>query len=319
MIALFAAAALAAGGTYHADDIAEKSVLFGEASAVAGKAFEARQDKAEALARALDAYQVGLDLLGDRAPAAERTRYEALRKEYGREHAVLDAFASTMMDDFDGEFTAALGRALKAYPGAVDCEREIADTGGMKVPGRKAPTKPNPDCTGQDLNDALAKAMDADPKLNSAVKEILALQWPDVDLAAEAQPAIGTGERAIAVTAVFDPSRNAVLKKIQGADDEGREGFQAKIEQGASKDELAAMVAESEKITAATAAKRASYAAPILAVADKTLAKWAKKGEPATAWCANPVLLGGCAVPDATKDVVPRMIADKKVAKVLGS
>lgn len=319
MIALFAAAALAAGGTYHADDIAGKSVLFGQASEVAGKTFEDRQDKAEALARALDSYQTALDLLGDRAPAAERTRYEALRKEYGREHAVLDAFAGTMMDDFDGEFTAALGRALAAYPGAKDCEREIAETGGMKVPGMKAPSRPNPDCTGQDLNDALAKAMDADPKLNRAVKEILALDWPVVDLAAEAQPAVGAGARAIAVTALFDPPRNAALIQIRSVDEDARAGFQAKIEEGASKAELAGMVVESQEITAATAAKRASYAAPILAVADKTLAKWAKKGEPATAWCANPVLLGGCAVPDASQDLVPRLFADKKVAKVLGS
>lgn len=315
MIAWFVATALASG-TYNADDIARKSVLFGEAGAVAGETFGARQTRAEAVARALDDYELALDLLGARAPDAERARYLALRKAYNREHAVLDAFAGAMMEDFDKEFTDAMGRALKAHAGAKDCERELAETGGMRVPGMKGQTKPNPDCTGPDLTAEIAAAMDADPKLNAAVKEILALTWPDITVLAEPQPAVGGGERTIAVVAVVEGS--AALAQIERADEEARVGFQAKVEEGASKAELAALVTEAEAVTAATAAKRAAYAAPILAVADKTLAKWAKKGEPATAWCANPALLGGCSVPDAGDDVVERLRADKKVAKALG-
>lgn len=314
MIALLVSAAFGAGGFYHPDDIAAGSKRFAEASERAGVVFEDRQRDAKVLATALRSYQLSLDLLGDRAPAAERERLDAAWKEYNREFAVLDAFAGTMMEDFDAEFRGALERSLKSHPGAMECVAEIAT--GPKMMGIKQRTQPNPDCKGNDLNVQIAHELDVDPILAKAVAEIVALRWPEVALESVAQAPIGAGERAVDVAAFMKQVAPQALSAIDAADREARDAFEARIEEGASKEELASMVEASHALSATTARKRAALGGPALAAAEKALAKWAKKGAPATAWCANPVDLGGCTVPDATSDLVPALLQDKKVGKL---
>lgn len=314
MIALLVSSALGAG-FYHPDDIAAASKRFAEASERAGVVFEDRQRDAKFLGTALRSYELSLDLLGERAPVEERERLAAQWKEYNREFAVLDAFAGTMMEDFDAEFRGALDRALEGHPGAVECVAEIAS--GPKMMGIKARTQPNPDCKGDDLNVKLAHALDVDPILAKAVAEIVALRWPEVALESAPQAPIGAGERSVNVGAFVREVVPQALASIAAADRDARDDFEAKIEAGASKEELTALVASSHELTAETAGARAKVAAPVLAAADKALTKWHKKGAPATAWCANPVDLGGCTVPDATKDLVPALLQDKKVRKLV--
>ena len=276
--------------------------------------FEDRQRDAKVLATALRSYELSLDLVGERAPVAERERLTAAWKEYNREFAVLDAFATTMMEDFDAEFRAALERSLKNHPGAMECVAEVAT--GPKMMGIKQRTQPNPDCKGNDLNVQIAHELDVDPILTKAVAEIVALRWPEVALDSAPQAPIGAGERAVNVAALVREVTPRALAAIDSADRDARDAFAARIEQGASKDELVALVDSSHALSAKTAEARAAAGRPVLAAADKALAKWAKKGAPATAWCANPVDLGGCTLPDATKDLVPALLQDKRVAKL---
>jgi hypothetical protein len=313
-LALLPLTALAAGGFYHPADVAAASKLYAKAADQAGGAFEDHQRGAESLSRALLDYELALDLLGDRAPAAERQRLDALTKEFNRERAVLEAFANTMMEDFDAEFSAAMERALAKHAGAKECERTIAD--GPAVPGIGGRSKPNPACTGEDLNEKIAAAMDADAKLQKSIGEILSLKWPEVALDAAPQAPIGGDARWISVDAFFRGAAKDALKKIDREDAEAREKFEAAIEEGADKDKLAGLVAEADKVTAETAKKRAALGAPVLSAADATLGKWAKK-EGATGWCAQPALLGGCTGTDATKELSERLKADKKVAGAL--
>lgn len=312
---LLLASALAAPGTYHPAEIAAQSQLYATASDGAGRMFEERARGAEGLARALEDYELALDLLGDRAPEASRQRLDALTQEYNREFAVLNAFANTMVEDFDGEFVAAMERAIAKHPGAVECEREIAE--GKGLPGMPAKKKPNPDCQGADLNAQIAKAMDDDPKLKAAVGEILALTWPELALEAVPEAPIGGAGRAVDVGTLFRQAAPTSLDRIEREDEDARLPFQAAIEEGASTDDLEKLVAQARAVTTATAAKRAAMAGPVLGAAEATAAKWAKKGEPALGWCANPASLGGCIAPDATAELVPRLVADKKVAAAL--
>jgi hypothetical protein len=304
-----------AGGFYHPDDVSGLSARFAQAGEVAAPRFEERSRAAEALAAALNNYEKSLDLLGSAAPAAERERLAALRVDYNRQFAVLDHFSTTMMNDFDGEFRAALARALKAHAGAAECRAMIP--AGRALPGMRANLKPNPACVGTNLNEALAKAMDADPQLSRAINEINAVRWPDMKLDAAPQTAIGGDARWIWVGDLLQRGASGALRDIDRADAEAREPFAAAIEQGVSVAEKKKWVDDAAAVTAATAKKRAAIGEPVVAAARGVLDKWSKKGEPATGFCANPTLLGGCAGADASATLVPRLLDEKKVIQAL--
>ena len=155
MIALFLSSALA-GGTYHPDDIAALSQAFARA-AEAAPLYEEAEAASRMVASSLATYQQSLDLLGERAPAAERERLEGLWTAYGREQAELQSFAGALMEDFDTVFTAAMERAAGAHPDAVMCERSIRKAGLPGMPGRE---EANPGCQGEDLSPTIAAAMD---------------------------------------------------------------------------------------------------------------------------------------------------------------
>jgi hypothetical protein len=309
---LVATALAAPVGFWHPDDLAPRSELFVSSSERLQQPFEDRSGQAESLANALREYREGLDLLGDRAPAAERDRLEALEKEFQRQHAVLQDFADRLVADYDQAFTTAVERAVKAKGEVVECQATIRS--GPALPGVPSREQKNPDCQGEDLNAALAATVDADAALKAAVEEVLARPWPELGLASEAQAPVGGGERWIAVRDLLLAGARPKLQQIEAADDEARMKIDAAIEGGATVEELKALEPEAERIEQETAAKRAALAAPVLAAAEGRMAKkWA--GEPATGWCANPVALGGCTGEDASRVLVARLLEDKKVAK----
>jgi hypothetical protein len=315
LLALSTLAYADSAGFYHPNDIATASALFGRAADSAGVTFEERSAKAEGIAGALRDYELALDLLAVRAPVDEHVRLEELDRQFNREFAVLQVFSDAMMDDFMREFEASLERALADLPGAIPCEREIAD--GPQIPGMRTRTKANPECRGEDLNARLAATMDADPTLGAAIAEILALEWPDLSVNPSAQTPSGGGERHVHVDALLRAGARSALRDIDADDEQARLPFEAAIEEGASKEELERLVADAQRVTEQTATRRGALAAPVLAAASKVTAKWTKKGEPATGWCANPVLFGGCTGADDTGELVPRLLEQAKVANAL--
>ena len=305
----------AAAGYYHPADIAAASKTYSTAADQASAHYEEANRTAEALALAFTEYELSLDLLGAAAPAAERERLDTLRKTYNRERAQLESFASYMMEDFDSVFLGAMDRAVASHKGAQECEAMVQK--GPSMPGIRPRFEKNPDCTGEDLNALIADAMDRDATLAAAVKEILTVDWPGLTSGAEAMAPVGGGDRWVSVSALVKKGAPSALAMIDREDDSARTPLAAAIEEGATTEEKAALVSQARQITAATAAKRAAMAGPVLTAADAAAAKWAKKGEPATGWCANPELLGGCSGTNATGELVPRLLADKKVGKAL--
>ncbi|MFT4625548.1 MAG: hypothetical protein ACI8PZ_004216 [Myxococcota bacterium] len=312
LISLLTAAALA-GGFYHPNDIAGESTLFAKASAGSTAPLEAANVSLTRLSAALVAYEESLDLLGDRAPAAERERLDQLRIDYNRKFAKLQAFADAVIEDFDAEFTGAMERALAAHGSADVCERLVP--AGRALPGMPARMEKNPACTGDDLNPTAAAAMDADPVLQQAVAEIVAITWPAVDLDAAPQTTVGPSDRWIDVRTFVGAVAREGLREIARADARDRAEFEMSIAEGASNDELAQYVTEAKALTARTAAARAAVAAPLLTAAEGVLEKWAAKGQPATGWCANPATLGGCTGEPAPSEVVQALVDDKKVGR----
>ncbi len=313
LLALLASApAAAADGYWHPADLSAESQLFRRLNEGSLGPFDDRSRRADELAQALRDYALALDLLGARAPAEERARLDALEKQFHRDKAKVEAFASALVDDVDRTFQAAVERALAQMEGSYEvCERQIP--AGPQVPGMRRRMQDNPACTGEDVNARLAALLDADPTLAAEVDEILALTWPAFTIEPEARPAVGGDDRWILVAPLFRRGATDALRRIDQADENARLPFQAAIEEGASKEELARLATEAEKVDAATAAARAALGSPVLDAADKALSRW---GE-AAGWCANPPALGGCAGEDATGALVPRLLDDPRVEKSL--
>ncbi len=312
---IFCAQALA-GGFYHPSDVAGSSAVYRNAAEGTGAAIQQLQDRAGSLSIGLRDYEEALDLLGDRADPSERERLKTLTIQYNRQFATAQAFAEVMAEDFDTEFTAAMDRALDAVGGGTLCVGMVPD--GRGVPGMRQPMKPNPDCKGEDRNAQIADKMDKDKALATAVAEILALEWPQIQLdTAEPGTAAGTGDRYVQTSLFFEAVIPKTLKRIRLDDDTERLDIQAAIEDNASKEQLVAYREQARAISEATSAKRAAVASPILDAADTSAAKWQKKGQAPFAWCASPQSLGGCTGTDASTELVTQISADKRVTKLL--
>ena len=306
------ASALAAG-FYHPNDVAAASETFGSAQSELLGPLETRQKTARALSNALRSYREGLDALGA-APADQVSRLEALEADYHRQFDGLQTFADQLVGDFDAAFTDALGRALAAHPGAMECVAEVAV--GPRVPGMGGRTQKNPECQGDDLNAAVAAAIDADAELKAALPGIVGRPWPSLGVTPQPLPTIGDGSRYVHLQELLTKGAGAAMRAIDRDDDDARMAIEAELEDGADAAELARLESTGNQISAATAAKRAALAAPILAAATKVLDKAAKKGE-ATAWCVQPAALGGCEGTDASTEVVQLLLSDKGVTKAL--
>lgn len=303
-----------AGGFYHPDDVAAASTRFAEAQTQLMAPLDERQGAARTLSAALREYREGLDLLGDRAPAEQIRRLQEMETDYLRQFDRLQGFADTLVGDFDTAFTGSMERALASHEGAVECRAKVAV--GPRVPGMASREQDNPACTGDNLNAAIAAALDADAELAGALPGIVGRTWPNLGLEPVAVDAVGNGQRFVSVRSLMVAGAADALRAIDRADDEARVPIDASLEDGADAAELKALEAQGQAVAATTRARRAELAAPVLAAADAALAKWGKS-EGATAWCAQPKPLGACLGDDLSRELIDRLLADKKVAKAL--
>lgn len=300
---------IAAPDHFHPQDVAAASAVFERAQTKAGTMFQRASETSESLAAALRHYEEALDLLGDRAPAAERERLAALEKTYHREHAVLSAFAQEQADAFDAAFSSAMERAIGERDLTV-CR--VATQSGPRM--TRSRVEGPSSCPGTNMSATLAAAMDVDAVLKAEVDVILGAAWPSMTVDAKPMEAVGGSGLTHSVPVRTWAKRLApdALISIEQADEEARLGFAAAIEEGATPEQLQAMVGEAKKVTAITAQRRADLAAPLFTATEKVVGKWAKKKDAVVGWCAQPAFLGGCTVPilpdtvaDATEDAGP--------------
>jgi len=303
-----------AAGFYHPNDVAAASTSFAQAQQQLMAPLEERQGAARGLSNALRSYREAVDAMGS-VPSAHTDRLEALEASYNRQFDGLQTFADDLVGDFDAAFTAALQRALSAHPGAQECIRQVAV--GPRVPGMGGRMQDNPECQGDDLNATLAAAIDADATLQQELPGIVGRPWPELGADPVELPVVGDGERYVQVQQLLGKAAGASLRAIDREDDDARMAIGAELEDGADAAELARLESLGDQIASQTAAKRRALAEPILAASDKVLSKAAKKGEPATAWCVQPEVLGGCEGTDATAELVPQLLEEKAVVKAL--
>jgi len=311
----FMGAALAGGdGYYHPDDIAAASRQFSASSAQMEAPVAALEQALDAQATALNAYREALDLLGPRANSAERARLAALEVAFHRQHAAAQRAVDALVTGFDAAFSASMDRALAGLGMRLTvCAAEVAD--GRPLPGIRPRMKANPDCVGEGVSARVAASMDNDPALAAALRPLLsdaALTVTPLPVAPQA--VVGGGDQWIDLARCAGALARERLLAIDRADDEARDALDATLEQNPAAAGSAEVRAQGEAIAQATAAQRAAVGGPLLAAADKLLAKRTKDGIP-PGWCANPALFGGCTGREVTGDWLSPLTTDPAVLR----
>jgi hypothetical protein len=294
---------------YHPDDIAAASAKFGAAADAVGPPFEAAEAVVTKLDGQLNRLETGVWLLGADAPEPLRTYADQARRSFTAQYLQLNAVAGKLQDDFGRVFGDALTRALPAATAGKDA-KECTATGVAALVHHQT-------CAGENLNPALAKAIDADPQLDRDLAALDATKWPTITLEKAVQPVLaitGTARSADLAT-VANALIGAHLKARRDDLDANLEPLQEQIEE---KD--AAAITKGGELRKAFQAKVGEDGVALRAAVVEALARAEKKGGPTqVGWCANPVELGGCGVPDVTESLLPLLQADKKLAKALES
>lgn len=288
---------------YHPDDVAKASARFAKVAEAMGPAFEERSGKIASVGTSLGELEVGVALLGSAAPAEVTAWSDKARRQLVGEKVRLQKHVDLLQEDYGTVFGAAVERALPTV-GKGYAVKECGASGVAAMMGRKT-------CTGTDLNGALAKAIDADPKLGQELDDIAAVEWPSFEVPKASVPVVAlTGtERWV--------SGGALAQKLVGA--------RIKARKAALETELAGILPDdpTEADIAAAKAKKDAYLADLgrdgetlRAALTDALTRAEKKGGPAkVGWCANPVALGGCPGEDVTATVLTALAADKAFAK----
>jgi hypothetical protein len=208
---LLLGAALAGPAYYHPDDVAARSARFAEAAQAMGPRYESVSEQLNKLGRALGSLEVSMGLMGEAAPVELRAWAQQVRKEGTARHIQTQRHLDLLQDDYGKVFGAALERALPP----LSKGRTVSTCGGGGVAammGRKT-------CAGEDLNPALAAAIDKDAELARHLAEIQGLNWPVVELPQKTwAPVPVTGaERYLRVDALVKAWLKPVVETRQAA------------------------------------------------------------------------------------------------------
>lgn len=301
------ATAVAAGAPafYHPDDVAARSQRFREVSASMRPRFEEADAQATKWQRLVDDLELGTALLGADATTALRDHTAATRRSFAGQFLKLNRFAGLVQEDYSRVFEEAMGRVKPKVVGdraVKECTSGASSMGMLRGPG----------CTGEDLNPAFAAALDADETLRKEVASIGALEWPTIQLPSTPQAPVAITGTAATVDLATVAHRLAEARvrarkdELELALEPLQDGLDAKDPAAIQKGEQAR-----QRFTDALAADGAALRAVVRGVLDR-----GAKGTPAAVgWCANPVGLGGCGVPDVTAEVLAVVGADKKAQK----
>ncbi len=293
---------------YAPDEVASHSAVFAAASQELGPRYEALEDALRKLGPALEDLELGSLLAGDRLPEETRAYTQQTRRAAAAAHISAQDHVDFVQEGYAREFGAALQRAIAGSSDAYTITRCAAASGVAAMMARAS------HCEGTDLNATLARAMDADTELSTAVAEINARPWPDVAITGQPQPVqplTGTGgwvQLAPLARALWQDRLD------RRADDLDR--ALAPLEDELDAGDPAALADATEQ--------RASYEAALaadgevlLALVAEALDRNARKGGADVGFCVNPALLGGCPGTDRTDEIIALLSGDRRVLKGL--
>ena len=303
LLALLGFSLAAAPGYYLPADVAAASKLFNDTSTKMAPRFETAQDQVSKVSGALGDLDVGVSMLGTKAPAGMPEWAATTRRTLTGQYLRLARLLSKMQDDYSGVFSSAMERVLPTATAGY-AAKECGNTGVMAQFHHNS-------CEGENLNPRLAAAMDQDAELQKALAEIQAVEWPTIDIAPQSWAVVPLTGAARYVQ--LAPLAHALFQAHLDA-------RQAQLEEAAAPLEDALAAKDPAAIQQAGKLKdqwRANLGTdgmawmPVLTEALGRLEK--KKGGPAeVGLCANPANLGGCPGEDVTAQVIGLLQADKK-------
>ncbi len=306
MWTIFASTAIAGTAAfYHPDDIAAQSLRFREVSDAIQPKFERGQDAVGRYSNALADLEIAVGLLGADVPSGLATWSQLTRRQVTGQYLRLNKHAELVQEDFSNVFLDALARALPKVTAGKDVV-ECQATGVVAMMHRTT-------CAGDDLNLALAKALDGDGQLGRELNSILSVEWPSIVVEPKAQPVVAlTGTARWVDLATL--GRGFLATRL-AARLEAFERELAPIEDALDAKDPAAIKTAGDKKAAYLAALGQDGTA-LRAAVTEALAR-NKAAPSAVGLCANPAALGGCDGEDATEAVISLLKADKKFAKAI--
>lgn len=298
MILITVALCLAAEPAWWSEDaVARNSALFGKAQARDADAFERASDQLETAKRAVGDLEVGAAIAGG---GSIDPYVESLDRVLSGQFLRLQKHADLLSEDYARVFGAALAKASTGVAIGQPLAECKATSKIEMLMGK------SPQCPGNDVSARLAASMDQDPELVAAISEILTIEWPVIEIRGEPQApvAITGSERSVDAATIARKLQKGALAALDDERDIALEQLAEDLESENTTTQAAAV--------AKAAAVRETWRSGALKVGSKVrsdltklLTKSERKGGPgAVAMCANPQSLGGCGVPDVTRDVV---------------
>ena len=308
---LLAPASAAPAAWYHPDEVADKSAVFANASAEILPHYQDVETALRQLSPAVEDLELASTLAAGSLPASGRAYALDIRKQAAALLLSAQARVDAVQESYGQSFGAALERAL-AVEGKGKEVQECAGGGGVQAmmgPGRKP-------CVGQDLNPALAALLDADASLKAEITAANALPWPEIRLGGAAQAPIAlTGSGGHVQLAPV--ARGLWAERLTDrADDLDRalEPLEDALDAGD-----AAALAQAQEHRAAYDRKLAADGQVLLPLLGEALDRLKGDAGADVGLCVNPAGLGGCTGVDRTAELLPMLLADKKLRKALAS
>lgn len=308
---LVPAATAAPAAWYHPDQVAGQSALFANASAEIVPAYQDVETALRQLSPAVEDLELASTLAAGSLSSADKAYALDVRKQAAALLVAAQARVDAVQEAYGQSFGAALERAL-AVEGKGKEVKECAGGGGIQAmmgPGRKP-------CVGEDLNPALAARLDADEALRAEITQANAQPWPEIHL----------GGRALAPLALTGDAGHVQLAPLARALWEARLTDRADDLDRALEpleDALAAgdaqALAQAQGHRAAYDRKLAADGQVLLPLLGESLARLKGGAGADVGLCINPGGLGGCTGADRTAELLPLLVADKKLAKALAA
>lgn len=304
MILVLSSLLLAAPAAYYLpDDVATSSKLFAETSSKMAPRFEAAQGEVAKVSGAIGDLDLGVSLLGKSAPEGMVEWSAQTRRNLTGQYLRLSRLLSRMQDDYSGEFSKAMERALASVGKGYDL-KTCGNTGVMAQFHRNS-------CSGENLNGPLAVAMDQDAMLQKALTEIQAVEWPTIQVEPKAWASVPlTGkERYVQFSTLAHAFLQERLDAREGELDAALTPLEDKL---SAKD--AAAIEQAGKLKDQWRTNLGEDGQKWMAVLTDALSH--TKGAPASVGlCGNPAYLGGCEGEDVTGAVIELLKENKKFLK----
>jgi hypothetical protein len=295
----------ASKGYYNEIEISKASTLFSEASKVSAPQFAQAESNIRSHTVIIKNMEQNIALLKDdelQAWFADNQRYMIGYRMQVRKHA------SMLTEDYNTEFTNAMVRAIEnvGFEGTVEVCQAQAIHAMMAL---------GPNCEGTSLSKNIAKTMDSDAELKSAIASINGVPWPTPNITIEQKsPQTLTGtENFIQLDIFVDTMLKERMVQHQQWLERQNDDLIEDLENG-DKEAFAKAEANRQEYL-----NRLTDDGDILQQALIQYAKKRGKKKPvlnSIGLCGNVKEMGGCSGKDTTTEVVELLKSDRYWAKL---